>query len=195
MPTSSSSSSSSSGAQRRRRSNDRSETAAPATRARSTSRKRKATSARRSAIQHAAGNTITITEYLSQPHIASKPINTYTLHNNHITANTDHRADTSATSSVLASLSVSSLPSHVVSFLSSLFLPVNYPHSVTPDYLSFQLYDTLQASSSYLRGLLCTQAILAGIGVGSTTATPASATLNWITRDGVGMLGGMLFAW
>ena len=190
MPSSSSSSSSTT-RRRRRQSTDSSETTAASTRARSTSRKRKSTAAKQS-LPH--DETITITEYHSQPQTTSKPSNTYTLRHNHLSINTSHPSATSATSS-LASLSTSSLYSHLLSFLSSLFLPVNYPHSVTSDYLSFQLYDTIQASSSYLRGLLCTQAILAGIGVGSTTATPASATLNWITRDGVGMLGGMLFAW
>ena len=187
-----SASSSSSAPRRRRQSGARSEAAPPATRPRSTSRKRKTAAYKQHSTHHAIDDTITITEYHSQPHISSKQTNLYTLHNHRLTT-TDAPATTASSS--LSSVSVSSVPSHVVSFLSSLFLPVNYPHSVTPDYLSFQLYDTVQASSSYLRGLLCTQAILAGIGVGSTTATPASATLNWITRDGVGMLGGMLFAW
>ena len=53
-----------------------------------------------------------------------------------------------------------------IDFLFKLFLPIDYPNSVTPDYLSFQIYDTIQAVSSYLRGLLCTQALLTGLGVG-----------------------------
>ena len=50
--------------------------------------------------------------------------------------------------------------------LCSLFLPVGYPSSVTPDYLEFQIYDTIQAVCSYLRGMLCTHAVLTGMGVG-----------------------------
>ena len=198
MPPSASSSSSPPAVTRRRRqSSNISEAVAPAARTRSTSRKRKP---KRSALQQSAAaehDPITITEYNSQPHIASKPTNTYTLHNDRITTNpTNQPAASSSASTAAPALAASTtVPAFVVSFLSSLFLPANYPHSVTPDYLTFQVYDTIQASSSYLRGLLCTQAILAGIGVGSAAATPASATLNWITRDGVGMLGGMLFAW
>jgi hypothetical protein len=39
-----------------------------------------------------------------------------------------------------------------------IFLPKGYPSSVTEDFLVFQIWDTLQAVSSYLRGILCTQA-------------------------------------
>jgi hypothetical protein len=41
--------------------------------------------------------------------------------------------------------------------LRSLFLPVGYPDSVSPDYLVFQTWDTVQAMCSYLRGILATQ--------------------------------------
>jgi len=79
--------------------------------------------------------------------------------------------------------------------LRALFLPVGYPHSVTPDYLAFQTWDTAQAMCSYLRGILATQAILDGVGVGDGTKTVASATLQWVTRDGASMLGGLIFTW
>jgi hypothetical protein len=46
------------------------------------------------------------------------------------------------------------------------FMPEGYPDSVTPDYLSFQAWDSIQALMSYVRGMLCSQAILTGIGVG-----------------------------
>ena len=39
--------------------------------------------------------------------------------------------------------------------LKTLFLPEDYPHSVTPDYLNFQIWDSIQALCSYLRGMLC----------------------------------------
>ena len=57
----------------------------------------------------------------------------------------------------------------VVEALRSLFLPVGYPSSVTPDYLAFQSWDTAQAMCSYLRGILATQAILDGVGVGDAS--------------------------
>ena len=46
------------------------------------------------------------------------------------------------------------------------FLPEGYPDSVTPDYLAFQAWDSVQALCSYVRGMICSQAILQGIGVG-----------------------------
>ena len=47
-----------------------------------------------------------------------------------------------------------------------LFLPDGYFHNrLAPEYLTFQVYDTLQALCSYLRGVLCTRAVLIGMGV------------------------------
>lgn len=46
------------------------------------------------------------------------------------------------------------------------FLPTGYPDSVTPDYLTFNVWDSAQATCSYIRGMLTSQAILVGIGVG-----------------------------
>lgn len=79
--------------------------------------------------------------------------------------------------------------------LSTTFLPVGYPHSVRPEYLTYQLWDSLQGISSYLRSVLTTKALLAGAGVGSTQATPLSAAIVWITRDGIGMIGSLTFAY
>ena len=71
----------------------------------------------------------------------------------------------------------------------SAFMPVGYPSSVAPEYFEFQCWDTTQAMCSYLRGILATQAILQGVGVGNREATALAATLQWILRDGVSMLG------
>jgi hypothetical protein len=79
--------------------------------------------------------------------------------------------------------------------LRSLFLPEGYPDSVSDDYLGFQVWDTIQAMCSYLRGMLCTQAFLVGAGVGKESASATSAAVQWFFKDGLGMLGGMLFAW
>lgn len=46
------------------------------------------------------------------------------------------------------------------------FMPEGYPDTVTPDYLGFQVWDSIQALMSYVRGMLCSQAIMTGIGVG-----------------------------
>lgn len=83
----------------------------------------------------------------------------------------------------------------IVAEFHSMFLPAGYPTSVTDEYLSFQCWDTLQAMSSYLRGVLATQSVLQSVGVGSDSATPLAAAIQWIFRDGAGMLGGLFFAY
>ncbi|KAK9855806.1 hypothetical protein WJX84_006945 [Apatococcus fuscideae] len=74
------------------------------------------------------------------------------------------------------------------------FLPEGFPASTPPDYLAFQVWDSIQALSSYIRGMLSSQAILKGVGVGQQAATPLSAVFQFFLRDLTGMLGGMLFA-
>jgi hypothetical protein len=72
---------------------------------------------------------------------------------------------------------------------------LSYPESVSSDYLEYQKWDTMQALCSSVTGLLATQAILKGVGVGDATATAASALMQWIVRDGTGMAGRVVFAW
>ncbi|XP_015691025.2 protein root UVB sensitive 3 [Oryza brachyantha] len=73
------------------------------------------------------------------------------------------------------------------------FVPEGFPGSVTPDYVPFQMWDTLQALSTYIRAMLSTQALLGAIGVGEKSATVIGATFQWFLRDLTGMLGGILF--
>ncbi|EDV29139.1 uncharacterized protein TRIADDRAFT_19061, partial [Trichoplax adhaerens] len=77
----------------------------------------------------------------------------------------------------------------------SVFLPQGYPESVSGDYLTYQLWDTLQAFCSSITGTLATQAILKGVGVGDEKATVAAAAMTWMLKDGTGMIGRILFAW
>lgn len=74
----------------------------------------------------------------------------------------------------------------VKQILSNTFLPSGYPHSVRPEYLQYQIWDSIQGLSSYLRSVLTTRNVLAGVGVGSTEITPLSAALAWVFKDGVG---------
>ncbi|GAB4822234.1 hypothetical protein N2152v2_009280 [Parachlorella kessleri] len=78
--------------------------------------------------------------------------------------------------------------------LKAAFLPEGWPDSVSADYLAFQLWDTVQGLSSYVRGMLSSQAILVGVGVGKEAATPLNAVFQFFVRDLAGMLGGILFA-
>ncbi|KAJ4972939.1 hypothetical protein NE237_006113 [Protea cynaroides] len=75
----------------------------------------------------------------------------------------------------------------------SAFVPEGFPSSVTPDYVPFQTWDTLQGLSTYIRMMLSTQALLGAIGVGEKSATVIGATFQWFLRDFSGMLGGILF--
>jgi len=75
-----------------------------------------------------------------------------------------------------------------------MFLPEGFPQSVSRDYLRYQVFDSLQAFCSSIAGQLSTQSVLRAIGVGSETATAVGATVTWMSRDGVGMAGRILFA-
>ncbi|KAL3933894.1 MAG: hypothetical protein SGPRY_000080 [Prymnesium sp.] len=70
-----------------------------------------------------------------------------------------------------------------------------YPHSVRAEYLRFQMFDTIQGASSYLRGILTTSALLRGAGVGEEAASPMAAAIAWVLRDGFGMFGSLLFSY
>ncbi|EED88432.1 predicted protein [Thalassiosira pseudonana CCMP1335] len=70
-----------------------------------------------------------------------------------------------------------------------------YPHTVAPGYLEYQFYDSLQGLSSYLRGVVSTTAVLSAAGVGDAAATAMSAAMTWAIRDGLGMVGGLLFSY
>ncbi|KAM9510550.1 RUS family member 1 [Guaruba guarouba] len=73
-------------------------------------------------------------------------------------------------------------------------LPQGYPHSVSPDYLRYQCWDSVQALCSSLAGALSARAVLQAMGVGDGAATVTGATLTWVLRDGVGMVTRITFA-
>lgn len=80
-------------------------------------------------------------------------------------------------------------------YLCEAFLPRGYPESVSDDYLSYQIWDSLQACCSTLSGMLAVQSVLLSVGVGQANATPLAAAVAWFTKDGVGMITGITFAW
>eukprot|EP00960_Hanusia_phi_P068690 766910-Hanusia_phi.AAC.1 len=73
------------------------------------------------------------------------------------------------------------------------FLPSGYPASLPDEYTKYQAYNLLQDLTSNLRGILSTQKILEGMGVGKAGVTSLAATMQWMARDGSSMLGGLLF--
>ncbi|XP_020942038.1 RUS1 family protein C16orf58 homolog [Sus scrofa] len=82
-----------------------------------------------------------------------------------------------------------------LSRLLAVFLPQGFPDSVSPDYLPYQLWDSVQAFASSLSGSLATHAVLLGIGVGNAKASVSAATATWLVKDSTGMLGRIVFAW
>lgn len=72
----------------------------------------------------------------------------------------------------------SSLRASLAAGAKAWFLPQGWPHSVSADYGLFQAWDSVQGLSSYVRGMLSSQALLVGVGVGSLAATPAGAVLQ-----------------
>lgn len=73
------------------------------------------------------------------------------------------------------------------------FLPKGYPTSVAKGYLTFVQGQVISVTMSSAGGVLSMQALLSAIGVGSGSI-PLAATLNWIIKDGLGQLGGVIFA-
>ncbi|KAF2280621.1 DUF647-domain-containing protein, partial [Westerdykella ornata] len=74
------------------------------------------------------------------------------------------------------------------------FLPAGYPHSVTEDYIQYQIYDSLQAFSSSIAGLLSSRAVLEGVGVGDASASPTAALLLNVLQESMGRIATILFA-
>lgn len=58
----------------------------------------------------------------------------------------------------------------------------------------FLLYKDYKILNRVL-GTLTTHAILKGVGVGSDIASPLSATITWVLKEGAGHFGKILFAW
>ncbi|XP_036369414.1 RUS family member 1 isoform X4 [Octopus sinensis] len=95
----------------------------------------------------------------------------------------------------LSGLSVDSDKEPAVLSVQNVFLPQGYPESVSEDYLSYQIWDSIQAFASSITGTLATQSVLKGIGVGNEQATVLGATLTWLLKDCTGMMGQIIFAW
>ncbi|KAG2003644.1 aldo-keto reductase [Coprinopsis cinerea AmutBmut pab1-1] len=68
-------------------------------------------------------------------------------------------------------------------FGKAVFLPAGYPNSVTPDYLTYQVLNALQAFCSSLASLISSRATLQGFGVGSASASANDALLLTILLD------------
>lgn len=74
------------------------------------------------------------------------------------------------------------------------FLPVDFPNSVSSDYLAYQTYDSLQAFFSTITSLLASRALLQGLGVGDASSSATFAMLLTIMRDAVSNVVTIVFA-
>jgi len=79
------------------------------------------------------------------------------------------------------------------------FLPARYPYSVTDGYAKFTLYSVAASVAGSAGMVLSTQTLLLAVGVvgsydASLSAPIMAGALNWVLKDGIGQLGGVIFA-
>ncbi|KJZ77140.1 hypothetical protein HIM_03461 [Hirsutella minnesotensis 3608] len=79
-------------------------------------------------------------------------------------------------------------------FLFAAFLPVDFPNSVSEDYLAYQAYDSLQAFFSTITSILSSRALLEGLGVGDANSSATLAMLLTILRDAISHVATIIFA-
>lgn len=88
---------------------------------------------------------------------------------------------------------INSIRNEIHSVLLTTFLPAGYPSATPSGYLKYAMFSAAQDLSTQMRGVLATQKVLEGLGVGSSSATALSASLNFIVRDGAGMFASLVF--
>lgn len=93
---------------------------------------------------------------------------------------------------VAHSKNTSQVISHFFDDSIAYFLPKGYPSSVAHGYKVFALGQFLSSMLSASNGVLSMQALLHAVGVGAGSL-PLAATLNWVIKDGLGQLGGVIF--
>jgi Vitamin B6 photo-protection and homoeostasis len=77
------------------------------------------------------------------------------------------------------------------------FLPAQYPHSVSKGYARFSLLAFSASAAGSAAMVLSTQTLLLAVGVigsGTQNASIMAGALNWVLKDGIGQLGGVIFA-
>eukprot|EP00741_Cyanophora_paradoxa_P019590 tig00021133_g18911.t1 len=79
-----------------------------------------------------------------------------------------------------------------IGFLQSLFLPEGYPDSVTPDYINFCKWRSVQNVASSFLMTMSSQSLLYAVGLGKG-AIPTAQAINWVLKDGVGYFTKVLF--
>jgi hypothetical protein len=106
---------------------------------------------------------------------------------------------------ILETTQESSISSSIV----GTFLPKGYPSTVRKGYDDYVKYQMLASIFATAGGVLSMQSLLYSMGLSATSVEgtgasqeqqkmfqtiPLAATLNWILKDGIGQLGGVIFA-
>ncbi|KAI8393418.1 vitamin B6 photo-protection and homoeostasis-domain-containing protein [Radiomyces spectabilis] len=74
-----------------------------------------------------------------------------------------------------------------------MFLPVGYPESVHGCYKKFHMWLGLETYVGSAIGVLCSQAMLASLGLGTVEATGGAVAIQWVLKDGIGEFGKLFF--
>ena len=75
-----------------------------------------------------------------------------------------------------------------------LLMPRNYKTTTIPGYESYAKISMVSSTFGTAASVLSTQALLTSLGVATQSVIPLAATINWVLKDGLGQLGGILFA-
>ncbi|KAK3843901.1 MAG: vitamin B6 photo-protection and homoeostasis-domain-containing protein [Linnemannia gamsii] len=75
----------------------------------------------------------------------------------------------------------------------AVFLPKGFPDSVTPNYWPFAKWQFVHNVAGSVTAVISTQSLLFAMGLGAGSI-PMAAALNWIIKDGLGQLGGVIYA-
>ncbi|KAM3586760.1 hypothetical protein VKS41_001817 [Umbelopsis sp. WA50703] len=74
-----------------------------------------------------------------------------------------------------------------------MFLPVGYPESVHECYAKFHAWLFLETYVGSAIGVLCSQAMLASLGLGEAEAAGGAVAIQWVLKDGIGEVGKLFF--
>ncbi|KAI8373620.1 vitamin B6 photo-protection and homoeostasis-domain-containing protein, partial [Choanephora cucurbitarum] len=74
-----------------------------------------------------------------------------------------------------------------------MFLPVGYPESVHDCYKKFHAWLFLETYVGSAIGVLCSQAMLASLGLGQVEAVGGAVAIQWVLKDGIGEIGKLFF--
>lgn len=107
-------------------------------------------------------DSIVLKEYDHDPSNSDLPYREYMISSQDAKVSVEKKSSNrQATATRSSARNLLSVPSQICR---DLFLPLGYPQSVRPEYISYQIYDSLQGLCSYLRGVVSTSALLTAAG-------------------------------